>query len=65
MWNGIFQLDAAVKNGTIIGYSLLVIAAIFAVSVCVDNIRILVMDKLVCRCKAYHWVCKRLGRFYQ
>lgn len=65
MWNGIFQLDAAVENGTIIGYSLLVIAAIFAVSVCVDNIRILVMDKLVCRCKAYHWVCKRLGRLYQ
>ncbi|MDE7324477.1 MAG: acyltransferase [Lachnospiraceae bacterium] len=65
MWNGIFQVDASVENGNIIGYSLLVIAVIFAVSVCVDNIRLLVLDKLICKCKAYHMVCKRLCEFYQ
>lgn len=65
MWNGIFQVDAVVKVGNIISYSLFVIAIIFAVSVCLDNIRIFVMDKLICKGKAYQIVCKRLEIFYQ
>lgn len=65
LWNGIFQVDASVENGNMIGYSLLVIAVIFAVSVCVDNIRIFVMDKLVCKCKVYRMICGQLQKFYQ
>lgn len=64
MWNGIFQVDASVGNGNVIGYSLFVMAAIFVVSVCVDNIRLFVMDRLVCKCRAYQMVCGRLRKFY-
>ncbi len=65
MWNGIFQIDVSVENGNVIGYSLFVMAVIFVVSVCVDNIRLFVMGRLVCKCRAYQMVCGRLRKFYQ
>lgn len=65
MWNGIFRIDPAVESGNGIVYSLFVIAAIFVVSVCVDNVRIFVMDRSIYKCKVYRLVCKRLEEFYQ
>lgn len=64
LWNGVFQVNVAIKMGNIISYSLIVIAVIFAVSICFDNIRIFVMNKLICTSKVYQIVCKRVKIFF-
>lgn len=65
MWNGIFQVNASVENGNIIGYSLFVTAVIFVACVCIDNIRILITDKLIYKNKLYFMVCQKLQKFYK
>lgn len=65
MWNGIFHVNDAVQNHNVIGYSLLVMVVIFAVCVAVDNIRLVLMEKLVCKSKAYRMVCGKIEAFYK
>lgn len=65
MWNGIFQVDAAVANGKIIGYSIFVICIIFLSCVCIDNVRIWMMNRFVFRSRAYQLACNRILHFYQ
>lgn len=64
MWNGVFQVDAAVADGTIIGYSLFVIGILFLSCVCIDNVRIWIMDRFVFKSRIYHMVCNRIYYFY-
>lgn len=64
MWNGIFHVDAAAGQGSIVGYSLLVIAVIFAACVCIDNIRLFITERLVYKSRLYLMVCQKLQEFY-
>ena len=65
MWNGIFHVNDAVQNHNVIGYSLLVMIVIFATCVAVDNIRIVLMEKLVCKSKVYRMACGKIEAFYK
>jgi len=65
MWNGIFQVNLAVETGHAIWYSLVVILVIFVVCVCIDNVRIVTVDKVVFKSKIYSKLCGRLEDFYK
>lgn len=66
MWNGIFQVDDIVRRGgqSIVGYSLLVIIVIFVACVCIDNVRLWVMETFISKSKAYNRLCERIRRYY-
>lgn len=65
MWNGIFHVNDAVQKHNVIGYSLIVMVVIFAVCVTVDNIRLFLMEKLICKSKTYRRVCGKIAEYYK
>lgn len=65
MWNGIFQIDKAVKQKNIIGYSLIVMAALFFICILVDIIRIAAVEKFVYPSSGYHKICDKIRAFYK
>ena len=65
MWNGIFQVDKAVKQENIIGYSLIVMALIFFICILVDILRIAAAEKFVYPSSGYQKICDKIRAFYK